>query len=135
MQIMNVLRLCAGLCIFASTGLLTAQSPGPTSDQIYSSHFIVTVNGHTTPVMHAAMNLYFLNFPARKHASVSVTADADDFWAKGVEVQPWRLNIRPRRSGRTITFQMDGPGKISISRPRDFGAMAEMLYLLSLIHI
>jgi len=128
---MNVLRLFAGLCIFASTGLLTAQSPGPTSDQIYSSHFIVTVNGHTTPVMHAAMNLYFLNFPARKHASVSVTADADDFWAKGVEVQPWRLNIRPRRSGRTITFQMDGPGKISISRPRDFGAMAEMLYLFA----
>ncbi len=81
--------------------------------------------------MHAAVNLYFLNFEARKHMTISVMAESDDFWAKGVEVQPWRLGIRPRRSGHTITFELDGPAKISISRPGDFLSDAEMLYLFA----
>jgi PKD domain len=108
-----------------------AKPLSPVPAEIASSHFIVTIDGHRTPVMHAALNLYFLNFDASKHAMISVTADSDDYWAKGVEVQPWRLNIRPQRSGRTITFRLDGPAKISISRPGDYLADAEMLYLFA----
>ncbi len=100
-------------------------------DEIASSHFVVTINGQATPVMHAAVNLYFLNFAASRKMTISVTADTDDFWAKGVEVQPWRLGIRPQRNGRTITFRLDGAAKISISRPGDYLGNAEMLYLFA----
>ena len=82
--------------------------------------------------MHAARNLYFLNFDmSRKGVAVEVTADRDDFWARGVEVQPWRLGIRPQRSGRSIRFTLHAPAKISISRPNDFLGEAEMLFLFA----
>ncbi len=81
--------------------------------------------------MHAALNLYFLNFMAHKHTRITVTAPTDDFWAAGVDVQPWRLGIRPRREGRTISFTLDGPEKITISRPGDSLTFAEMLYLFA----
>ncbi len=103
----------------------------PVPAEIASTHFVVTVDGQSTLVMHAAVNLYFLNFEARKHMTISVTAESDDFWAKGVEVQPWRLGIRPQRDGRTITFKLDGPAKISISRPGDYLSDAAMLYLFA----
>ncbi len=103
----------------------------PVPEEIASQHFIVTIDGKSTPVMHAALNLYFLNFEAGRHMTISVTADTDGFWDRGVEVQPWRLGIRPRRNGRTITFPLDGPSKITISRPNDYLAQAEMLYLFS----
>ncbi len=99
--------------------------------EIASNHFLVTIDGQQTPVLHAALNLYFLNFEAHKHTKISVTAPTDDFWAAGVEVQPWRLGIRPHRQGRVITFTLDGPAKIAISRPGDFLAQAEMLYLFA----
>ena len=99
--------------------------------EIASNHFLVTINGHQTPVMHAALNLYFLNFDAHKGTNISITAPTDDFWAKGVEIQPWRLGIRPRREGRTISFRLDGPVQITISRPGDYLTQAEMLYLFA----
>ncbi len=108
-----------------------AQAVWPVPAEVASSHFVVTVNGKSTPVMHAAMNDYFLNFEAGRKLRVTVTADSDDFWAKGVEVQPWRLGIRPARNGRTISFVLDGPAKISISRPGDFLSDAEMLFLFA----
>ena len=103
----------------------------PIPPEIVSTHFIVTINGQQTPVMHAALNLYFLNFEASRHTRISITAPTDDFWTAGVDVQPWRLGIRPRRTGRTISFTLDGPAKITISRPGDFLAQAEMLYLFA----
>ena len=99
--------------------------------EIASNQFIVTIDGQQTPVMHAALNLYFLNFTARKHMKITVTAPTDDFWAAGVDVQPWRLGIRPSREGRTISFTLDGPEKITISRPGDYRTFAEMLYLFA----
>lgn len=112
-----------------SWGQVLAEVPA----EIASHHFTVSIDGQSSPVMHAAQNLYFLNFAInpRKRLKISVTADRDDFWAKGVEVQPWRLGIRPRREGRTITFQLDKPAKISISRPNDYLGDAEMLYLFA----
>ena len=61
-----------------------AKQLSPIPAEIASNHFIVTINGHQTPVMHAALNLYFLNFDASKHATISITAETDDYWAKGV---------------------------------------------------
>ena len=99
--------------------------------EIASDHFVVTTDGHQTEVMHAALSLYFLNFDAHKGMKISVMAATDDYWAKGVEVQPWRLGIRPRRDGRTISFTLDGPAQITISRPGDYQTQAEMLYLFA----
>ena len=99
--------------------------------EIASEHFVVTIDGQRTPVMHAALNLYFLNFAARPHARVTVTAASDTFWSQGVEIEPWRLNLRPERSGRTLSFRLDGEAKLTIKRPGDFGSNAEMLYLFA----
>jgi len=121
--------------LLALVGVAHASAHHPALPQIpaeIASHqFVVTIDGHSTPVNHAALNLYFLNFEARKHATIQVTAPTDDFWAAGVEVQPWRLNIRPKREGRTLTFKLDGPAKISISRPGDFLTDATMLFLFA----
>jgi hypothetical protein len=124
------LLFCLALALGARCGAMV-----PVPSEIASSHFIVSVNGTSTPVMHAALNLYFLNFEAHPHTVITVTADSDGFWDRGVEVQPWRLNIRPQRAGRTITFTLDDPAgipeKISISRPGDFFSDSEMLYLFA----
>ncbi len=140
----RLLHICLSLAILLPAHLVPALLPpaflvrsrsrslAPVPPEIASSHFTVTIDGHSTPVLHAALNLYFLNFEARgKHTTVSVTADTDSFWSTGVEVQPWRLGIRPQRNGRTITFSLDGPAQISISRPGDFLTDAEMLYIFA----
>ncbi len=132
---MRLLTLCLSLLFVLAHAFPTAwgkERPlAPVPVEIASNHFVVTIDGQQTPVMHAALNLYFLNFEAGKHRKISVTAPTDDFWAAGVEIQPWRLGIRPKREGRTITFTLAGPAKISISRPGDFLAQAEMLYLFA----
>ena len=115
----------------SSQASLPGAGSAATAEGISSDHFIVSINGHLTPAMHAALNLYFLNFDARKHQTISVTAPTPDFWARGVEVQPWRLGIRPAVQGRTITFELRGAQKISISRPNDYLTDAEMLYLFA----
>jgi hypothetical protein len=119
------------LILLALTSPAHGRGLWPVPAEIASSHFVVTIDGKPSPVMHAAMNLYFLNFEAGRKVKVTVAADSDDFWAKGVEVQPWRLGIRPVRIGRTISFSLDGPAKISISRPADFLSEAEMLFLFA----
>ena len=121
-----VLLVCTGLLI--SMPRANAQT---LPSELATQHFVVTVNGRPVAVAHAARNYYFANFDVKKHAIVSVTAESEDFWSHGVEVQPWRLGIRPERKGRTITFPLDGPVKISITRPGDFLANAEMLFLFA----
>ena len=108
-----------------------AQTADAMATDPISQHFQVSVDGHAVPVLHAALNIYFLNFTAGKHRHITVTAPADDFWAKGVEVQPWRLNRRPQIRGRTLTFDVEGEAKLTISRPNDFLAASEMLYLFA----
>lgn len=100
--------------------------------EVTSSHFLVTIQkGEPAPVVHAAENYYFLNFDVGKRTTVSVTAESDGYWNRGVEVQPWRLGIRPNVRGRTITFALEGPAKISITRPGDYLGGAEMLFLFA----
>ncbi len=103
--------------------------PAPLPEEIASSRFVLKINGHEIAVAHAAANYYFANFDVPRAVTVEVTAPTDDYWAHGVEVQPWRLGIRPKLSGRTISFRLDKPAKISITRPGDFLANAEMLFL------
>ena len=125
------LRLLSLLAIVAPLILQGQTSAAQEADEIISPHFQVTVDGEPAQVLHAAVNLYFLNIVAGKHRHITVTAPSDDFWAKGVEVQPWRLNIRPQIHGRRLDFDLDGEAKLTLSRPNDFFAASEMLYLFA----
>ena len=117
------------LVLLAPTAAFAAVTIFPLPPEIESDHFRVLVNARPVPVAHAASNYYFASFELTGTATVSVTAASDDYWAKGVEVQPWRHNIRPIRAGRTITFRIGGPVKLSITRPGDYSATSEMLFL------
>ncbi len=112
-----------------------AQPTARMTAEVSSEHFVVTLEEkgrrEVVPVVHVAENYYFLNFNLKRRMTVSVTAQTEDYWARGVEVQPWRLGIRPSVQGRTITFEMDGPAKISITRPGDYLGGAEMLFLFA----
>lgn len=99
--------------------------------EVRSTHFMVTVNGHRTPVMHAATGYYLLNFDISGGASISVTVEDPHYWDRGVAIQPMRMGIRPTRQGGTIRFHIDGPVKLSIARPGDHFADAEMLFLFA----
>ncbi len=103
----------------------------PVPDEIRTDRFTITVDGHPASFAHAAANYYFLNFDLKGKAKISITAPSDDYWTKGVEVQPWSLNIRPTLTGRTITFTLKRPAKLSITRPGDHLAGAEMLFLFA----
>jgi hypothetical protein len=97
---------------------------------VRSDYFVVTINGHSTSVVHAAASYYLLNFDLEGPATVSIRAADPHYWDRGVEVQPMRYGIRPKRNGATITFSIPGPVKLSVSRPGDHFADSEMLFLL-----
>ena len=99
--------------------------------QLRSNHFSVTIDGQPAYLLNAAANYYDLNFDLKGPTTISITAPTFDYWARGVEVQPWRENIRPVRTGATITFTLDHPAKLSISRPGDHLARAEMIFLFA----
>ncbi len=128
---MNTLpRLFCG--IFLITAVMQAKTDiYPLPNEIRSSHFSVAVNGQPIPVAHAATTYYFVNFALKGKAEISITADADSYWDKGVEVQPWRWGLRPVVKGRTISFSMAQPMKLSLSRPGDHAAGAERLFLFA----
>lgn len=98
---------------------------------VNSSHFRVSLNGHSTDVLHAATGYYLLNFDTSGPVTVAVTAEDPHFWDLGVEVQPMRLGIRPVRHGATITFSISGPSKLTITRPGDHFADADILFLFA----
>ncbi len=97
--------------------------------EVSSSHFVVSINGTRSPVLHAASNYYLLNFDVSTPTVISITAEDPHFWDRGVVVQPMRYGIRPKRTGATITFPIPGPIKLSVSRPGEHFADSEMLFL------
>jgi len=121
------------VCLFLEGSVQTHASSNvyPLPKEITSDRFSVAIDGKPVSIAHAAENYYFLNFDLVKSAKISITAPSEDYWAKGVEVQPWRENIRPVRQGRTITFTVGHPCKLSITRPRDYLGGAEMLFLFA----
>ncbi len=118
-------------------GLLSAATqakvkPFALPDEIRSDHFAVSVNGQPVPVAHAAAGYYFVNFDFEgSTVAISITASSDDYWAKGVEIEPWRHGIRPALHDKTISFSIAHPLKLSISRPGDHFAASEMLFLFA----
>jgi hypothetical protein len=96
-----------------------------------STAFTVAVNGTIVDVANAAASYSFVNFDVTGPVDVAITAAQPGFWDRGVDVQPWRLGIRPTRQGQTIRFHLYGPAKLSISRPRDFLNHATMLFLFA----
>ena len=88
--------------------------------EMRSTAFTVTVNGKPVDVAHAASSYEFVSFDVTGPVDVAVTAAEKGFWDRGVNIQPWRLGLRPLRQGQTIKFKLSGPAKLSISRPGDF---------------
>ncbi|MGB6133578.1 MAG: hypothetical protein WBG54_17490 [Acidobacteriaceae bacterium] len=115
-------------CVPALAATHVSIAPIPAS--IRSGYFTVTINGHRSPVVNAASSYYLLNFDVDGPATISVRAPDAHYWDRGVEIQPMRYGIRPRRQGAVITFRIPGPVKLSISRPGDHFADAQMLFLL-----
>ncbi len=101
----------------------------PVPQDLKSSEFTVLVNGKPTDVVHAAASYDFANIDTNGPVKITITAAEDGFWDHGVDIQPWRLGIRPVRKGRTIEFLLRDPAKLSISRPQDFLNHAKMLFL------
>jgi len=96
-----------------------------------STAFTVRVNGEPVEVAHAAASYEYVSFDVTGPTDVAITAAEPGFWDKGVDIQPWRLGLRPTRQGQTIRFRLGGPAKLSISRPRDFLNHAQMLFLFA----
>jgi len=120
--------LLAMVCVRAYPATHVAIAPIPA--EVQTDYFVVTINGHETPVVHAASSYYLLNFDLDGPATISIRAADAHYWDRGVEVQPMRYGIRPRRLSATITFRIPGPVKLSVSRPGDHFADADMLFLL-----
>jgi hypothetical protein len=103
----------------------------PVPAEMRSSAFTVTVNGQPVDVAHAASIYEFVSFDVTGPVDVSITAAEAGFWDRGVDIQPWRLGLRPIRQGQTIRFRLAGPAKLSISRPGDFLNYGRMLFLFA----
>jgi len=99
--------------------------------EMRSAAFTVTVNGQEVGVAHAAASYQYVSFDGSGPFDVEITAAEKGFWEKGVDIQPWRLGLRPERQGQTIRFKLSGPAKLSISRPGDFLNHAAMLFLFA----
>ena len=103
-------------------------TPVPVPQEMRSSDFAVAVNGKSVDVAHAAATYDYVSLDATGPIKISITAAEDGFWDSGVDIQPWRLGIRPKRTGSTIEFELKEPAKLSISRPGDFLNHARMLF-------
>jgi hypothetical protein len=103
----------------------------PVPEEMKSTAFSVTVNGQPVDAAHAAASYDWVSFDITGPVDIAVTADEAGFWDHGVDIQPWRLGIRPVRDGKTIRFHLAAPAKLSISRPGDFLNHAAMLFLFA----
>ncbi|MGB8259602.1 MAG: PA14 domain-containing protein, partial [Terracidiphilus sp.] len=101
----------------------------PVPVELRSTAFTVKVNGRPVDVAHAAASLEYVAFDGEGPVQVEVTAAEPGFWDRGVEMEPWRLGLRPERDGQTIRFRLAGPAKLSIERPGDFLNHARMLFV------
>jgi hypothetical protein len=132
MAAMTRLMVCVVFLLGWCAAGLAATRVGiaPIPDEVRTDYFVVTIHGRQTPVVHAASSYYLLNFDLDGPATISIRAADAHYWDRGVEVQPMRYGIRPRRSGALITFRIPGPVKLSIARPGDHFADSDMLFLL-----
>jgi hypothetical protein len=131
-----LLLISGAIAAAAQAGLNHTRAAGkvtlyPIPADVRSTHYRVTLNGRSTPVVRAANQYYLLNFDTTGPVEVTATAEDPHFWDRGVEIEPARLGIRPVRHGATLRFRLPGPEKITISRPGDHFASADMLFLFA----
>jgi len=120
------------LLVFPAAALPASRvQAAPVPPEMRSSAFTVTVNGQSVDVAHAAASYDWVSFDITGPVDIAITAAEPGFWDRGVDIEPWRLGIRPTRDGRTIRFHLAAPAKLSISRPRDFLNHASMLFLFA----
>ncbi len=121
------LALCCGPLLGARV------LPVPVPQELRSAAYTVLIDGKPIDVAHAAASYDYVNLESTGPVKVSITAAEKDFWACGVDIQPWRLGIRPTRAGNTIEFRLSfdagRPVKLSIGRPGDFLNHGKMLFL------
>jgi hypothetical protein len=122
-----VLLLAFPASVYAASRVQAAPVPA----EMRSTAFTVTVKGRRVDVAHAAASYEFVSFDVTGPVNVAITAAEPGFWDRGVDIQPWRLGLRPARRGQTIRFRLAGPAKLSISRPGDFLNHARMLFLFA----
>jgi len=131
------LRCLSGLILLAFPLLVhgashTRVDAAPVPPDMRSTAFTMTVNGAPIDVAHAAASLQYASFDfSGGPVDVTITAAEPSFWDRGVDIEPWRLGIRPVRDGQTIRFRLEHPAKLSISRPRDFLNHATMLFVFA----
>jgi hypothetical protein len=99
--------------------------------ELKSTAFTVTVNGQSVDVAHAAASYDWVSFDTTGPVNIVITALEAGFWDRGVDIQPWRLGLRPVRNGQTIRFRLTAPAKLSIGRPGDFLNHAALLFLFA----
>jgi hypothetical protein len=117
----------------AAHGAAQVQS-APVPDEMRNSFFAITVNNQRVGVAHAASNYEFVSFDTAGPVDISITAADPHFWDGGVDIEPWRLGLRASHlegEPQTIRFRLEGPAKLSISRPGDFLNQARMLFVFA----
>lgn len=117
--------LAAFLAISFAAHAATRVQSAPVPAEMLSKAFTVRVNGQRVGVAHAAASYDFVSFDGFGPFNIEITAAEAGFWQRGVDIQPWRLGLRPVRpegpnKSQTIRFRLNGPAKLSISRPREF---------------
>jgi hypothetical protein len=127
-----VVLLVLPAAIHAATRVQSA----PVPQELRSTAFTVTVNGQPVDAAHAAASYDWVSFDMTGPVDIAVTAVEAGFWDHGVDIEPWRLDLRPTRQknpdgSQTIRFRLTAPAKLSISRPRDFLNHAAMLFLFA----
>jgi len=129
--LLRIGTLCILAFAFSFAAFASRVEPVPVPPEMQSTDFTVTIDGKPVDVAHAAASYSFVNFDITGAVEVAITAAEPGFWDRGVDIQPWRLGIRPERQGQTIRFKLPGPEKLAISRPRDFLNHAKMLFLFA----
>ena len=123
--------LVAVLVSSAAAHVASQVQAAPAPAEMRSTAYTVTVNGKHVDVAHAAASYEFVSFDVTGPVDVAITAAQPGFWDSGVDIQPWRLGLRPTRRGQTIRFRLAEPAKLSISRPGDFLNHAAMLFVFA----
>jgi hypothetical protein len=121
----------AVLALPAAAHAASRVQAAPVPAEMRSTAFTVTVNGQPVDVAHAAASYEYVSFDVAGPVDIAITAAEPGFWDRGVDIQPWRLGLRPTREGQTIRFRLPAPAKLSISRPGDFLNHARMLFLFA----
>jgi len=128
---MILFSLFARLFISAAESSLTPH-PAPTEFSPRNrGPYVVTANGRSVPVFHAAEKVYFASFDFIGQAEVKVTARKDGYWQPSAILRPLSRSVVPRTEGRTVSFTLDRPGQFSVERPGTTKFDDEVLFVFA----